>query len=409
MKRWFLLTLALVLLLTACGGKTVPPPPEEENAPPADAPPPMPEAPAKPVDPEEAALQALLNGLSLEEKVGQLFFVKVPAENALEDVTAYHLGGYLLFSKDTKDLTANELIQKIASWQAETADSGIPLLIGADEEGGTTARISSNPHIRSKRFSSPGKLWRQGELEAVKEEAREKAILLKAIGVNVNLAPVADVSTNPADFMYDRTTGGDETTAAAFVGAVLEVQTRYGLGSVLKHFPGYGNNRDTHNGAAVDERSLDTFWNQDFVPFQSGIDFGNRHPLGPAVLVSHNIVKCMDPDLPASLSPEVHRVLRDELGFDGVVMTDDLAMGAVSAYAADGNAAVMSLQAGNDLVVTTDYRAQIPRVIAAVEEGELPESVIDTACLRVLRWKLELGLLELTEEGKLVSTVIPWG
>ena len=125
--------------------------------------------------------------------------------------------------------------------------------------------------------------------------------------------------------------------------------------------------------------------------------------------MSHNIVKCMDPDLPASLSPEVHRVLRDELGFDGVVMTDDLAMGAVSAYAADGNAAVMSLQAGNDLVVTTDYRAQIPRVIAAVEEGELPESVIDTACLRVLRWKLELGLLELTEEGKLVSTVIPWG
>lgn len=409
MRRGILAALLLALLLTACGGKTVPPPPEEEVTRPAA--PPMPEAPEKPVDPEEAALEALLESLTLEEKVGQLFFVKVPAENALEDVSAYHLGGYLLFSKDTRDQTANELIQKIASWQTQAVsqDTGIPLLIGADEEGGTTARISSNPHIRSKRFSSPGKLWRQGELEAVKKETREKAILLKAMGVNVNLSPVADVSTNPADFMYDRTTGGDETAAASFVWAVLDVQTRYGLGSVMKHFPGYGNNRDTHNGVAVDERSLDTFWNQDFVPFQSGIDFGKRNPLGPAVLVSHNIVNCMDSDLPASLSPEVHRILREELGFDGVVMTDDLAMGAVSQYAKEGNAAVMSLQAGNDLVVTTDYRSQIPQVIQAVGDGALSESVLDTACLRVLRWKLELGLLELTEEGKLVSTVFPRG
>ena len=105
--------------------------------------------------------------------------------------------------------------------------------------------------------------------------------------------------------------------------------------------------------------------------------------------------------MPASLSPEVHRILREDLGFDGVVMTDDLAMDAVRAYAADGNAAVMSIQAGNDLVVTTDYRAQIPQVIRAVKDGTLAEKAIDAACLRVLRWKLELGLLELTEAGTL--------
>lgn len=409
MKR-LIFAAALLLLLTACGGETVPPPPEEPDVPPAAAPEPPPEPEPKTREElEEEALQALLEGMSLEEKTGQLFFVKVPAENAVEDIMTYRLGGYLLFGRDTQGKTANELIQTIASYQA--AAEKIPLLIGVDEEGGSVVRVSSNPHIRSEKFSGPQRLLKRadGELTAVKEQTREKSILLKALGFNVNLNPVADVSTNPSDFIYDRTTGGDESAAAAYVWAVLEVQFRCGLGSVMKHFPGYGDNRDTHNGVAVDQRPMDTFWNQDFVPFQSGIDFGKRHPLGPAVLVSHNIVNCMDSGLPASLSPEVHRILREDLGFDGVVMTDDLAMGAVSQYAAEGNAAVMAIQAGNDLVVTTDYRTQIPRVIQAVKDGELLEKTLDAACLRVLRWKLELGLLELTEEGTLVSTVMPQG
>lgn len=414
MKKLIFAALLLAVLLTGCGGEMVPPPPEEPDVPaPADPEPPPEPEPKTPEELEAEALQALLEDMTLEEKTGQLFFVKAPFENALEDVTTYHLGGYLLFSKDTRDRTANELIQAIASWQTAAVryDAGVPLLIGVDEEGGTVARVSLNPHIRSEKFSSPQRLLKRGDggLTAVREQTREKSILLKALGFNVNLNPVADVSTNPSDFMYGRTTGGDEAEAAAYVYAVVEVQSRYGLGSVLKHFPGYGNNRDTHNGAAVDERPMDTFWNQDFVPFQSGIDFGRRFPLGPAVLVSHNIVTCMDPELPASLSPEVHRILREDLGFDGVVMTDDLDMGAVSQYAKDGAVAVMSLQAGNDLVVTTDYRTQIPRVIQAVRDGELEEDIIDAACLRVLRWKLELGLLELTEEGKLVSTVMPQG
>lgn len=400
-RKWALLSLLLLLLLTACGGEVVPPPPE---APPAPKMPEVkPEPPKTPEKLEEESLQALLESLTLEEKTGQLFFVKVPVENALEDVTTYHLGGYLLFGRDTRDKTANELIQTIASWQSQavTYDTGIPMLIGVDEEGSTVVRVSSNPHLRSKKFSSPQRLLKNGGLTAVEAETREKSILLKALGFNVNLNPVADISQNSGDFMYDRTTGGDETETAGYVSCVLEVQSRYGLGSVLKHFPGYGNNRDTHNGTAVDERSLDTFLNQDFLPFQAGIDTGKQFPPQPAVLVSHNIVNCMDPELPASLSPEVHRILREDLGFDGVVMTDDLAMEAVSKYAAEGNTALMSLQAGNDLVVTTDYRTQIPRVIQAVKDGMLEEKVIDEACLRVLRWKLELGLLELTEEGTL--------
>ena len=412
MKRRLFAALLFMLLLTGCGGKTVPPPPEEPDIPPAEAPetpPEEPQEPEPPEDPEEAALLALLEDMTLEEKTGQLFFVRCPAENALEDVMTYHLGGYLLFGRDTQNKTASELIQTIASWQSQAVeyDTGIPMLIGVDEEGGTVVRVSSNPHLRSKKFSSPGKLWKQG-LDALLRETREKSILLKSLGFNVNLAPVADVSTNSGDFIYDRTTGMDAEETADYTARVTEAQSFYGLGSVLKHFPGYGNNKDTHTGVAVDERSMEKFLEQDFLPFQAGIAVeetvwpsGELRRLRPAVLVSHNIVNCMDPDLPASLSPEVHRILREDLGFDGVVMTDDLAMDAVSAYAAGGNVAVMSIQAGNDLVVTTDYRTQIPRVIQAVRDGALEEETIDAACLRVLRWKLELGLLEQTEEGTL--------
>ncbi len=405
MKRRLFAALIFILLLTGCGGKTVPPPPEEPDIPPAEAPEAPPEEePEPPQDPEEAALLALLEDMTLEEKTGQLFFVRVPAENAVEDVMTYHLGGYLLFGRDTQNKTASELIQTIASYQAAAE---LPLLIGVDEEGGTVVRVSSNPHLRSKKFSSPGKLWKQG-LDALLRETREKSILLKSLGFNVNLAPVADVSTNSGDFIYDRTTGMDAEETADYTARVTEAQSFYGLGSVLKHFPGYGNNKDTHTGVAVDERSMETFLEQDFLPFQAGIAVeetvwpsGELRRLRPAVLVSHNIVNCMDPNLPASLSPEVHRILREDLGFDGVVMTDDLAMDAVSAYAAGGNVAVMSIQAGNDLVVTTDYRTQIPRVIQAVKAGSLDEAAVDAACLRVLRWKLELGLLEQTEEGTL--------
>ena len=159
-----------------------------------------------------------------------------------------------------------------------------------------------------------------------------------------------------------------------------------------KHFPGYGNNADTHTGIAVDERPYEQFTQEDFLPFQAGIEAG-----AGAVLVSHNIVTCMDDTLPASLSPQVHRILREELGFTGVVLTDDLAMDAVEAYAQDGSVAVLAVLAGNDMIVTTDFEAQIPLVIAAVEDGTIDPSLIDEAVTRVLGWKYDLGLLSPAE------------
>ena len=381
-----MLTLLVLFSLAACGAPPTPEepvPPVQEELPAVEPPPPATE-PEPPADPVEE----LLTSMSLEEKVGQLFFVRCPAENAAEDVSAYHLGGYILFGRDTKDKTADALIQTIQSYQDAAA---VPLLIGVDEEGGTVVRVSSNPHLRASKFQSPQKLFAGGGMEAVTADAREKDILLDALGFNVNLAPVADVSTDPGDFIYNRAFGRDAAATADYVSAVTAQMAADGMGSVLKHFPGYGNNADTHTGIAVDDRPYEDFVNGDFLPFLAGMEAGGSTT---AVLVSHNIVECMDAELPASLSPNVHRILREELDFDGVVMTDDLAMDAVAAYAEDGAVAVMALEAGNDLVLTTDYRTQIPKVKEAVENGELDESVIDTACRRVLQWKQALGLLE---------------
>ena len=331
----------------------------------------------------EKRLQALLDSMTLEEKVGQLFFVRCPETNAVEDISTYHLGGYLLFSRDFKDgdnwLTKEQFLEKIQSYQ-DAAE--IPLFIGSDEEGGTVTRASRNPNLFSETFKSPQKLNYIGGIEEILRDTDTRSRELRALGINVNFAPVCDVSTDPKDFIYDRTLGQDANMTADYVRLVVPAMTEGGTLPVLKHFPGYGNNVDTHTGIAVDQRPMETFENSDLLPFQAGIEAG-----APFVLVSHNIVTCMDADLPASLSPAVHRVLREACGFEGIAITDDLAMDAVQAYAKDGAVAVMALQAGNDMVVTTDYRTQIPAVIAAVQDGTLDESVIDNACLRVLRCK----------------------
>ena len=396
-----LLSALLLLSLTACQkNESVPTEPAVETVEPEPVPEPIPEP-----TPEELAaeaVEAILSDMTLEEKVGQLFFVRCPAEQAVEDVAAYHLGGYLLFGRDFKDaadnwLTREQVTETIAAYQtAARNDTGIPLLIGSDEEGGTVTRASRNPNLFESKFKSPQAVAKtahdQGDVFA--EDAWERSNALLALGINVNLAPVCDVSTNPSDFIYDRTLGQDAGATATFVASTVNAMKDAGIGSVLKHFPGYGSNVDTHTGIAVDERPFESL-SLDFLPFEAGISVG-ADELGrqtTSVLVSHNIITCLDPELPASLSPEVHRLLRESLLFDGVVMTDDLAMEAVAAYSEDGAVAVMSIQAGNDLVLTSDYRTQIPKVLEAVENGTLSVEAIDTACRRVLTWKQALGLI----------------
>lgn len=378
----------MLLFLTGCAASPI-----ETSEP--TLPTPMTEAPQP--DPTETTvpatttppdpIQELLDSMTIEERVGQLFLARCNAESALTDIQAYHPGGFVLFGEDFEGQTPSSLRQTLSGYQAAAS---IPLLLAVDEEGGTVTRISRYPAFRPQRFPSPREAFADGGLTQALSNEEDICQLLQSLGINVNLGPVCDISEDPSAFMYQRSLGQDAETTGEFVAGTVRLMNAYQIGSVLKHFPGYGNNVDTHTGIARDSRDYETFENSDFLPFHAGFAAGQGTA---AVLVSHNIVECMDPELPASLSPAVHRTLRDDLGFAGVAMTDDLAMDAVQAYAKDGAVAVLALQAGNDLIITTDYQTQIPAVLSAIAEGTLSESDIDAACRRVLQWKQSLGLL----------------
>ena len=378
------LSLVLVLLLAACGAKN-----DTPDEPAVD---PTPEPPIEqPVEktPDER-INDIIADMSIEEKVGQLFFVRCPETGAAEDVETYHLGGLLLFGRDYKDangdwLTEDDFTAALASYQDAAA---IPLFIGSDEEGGTVTRASKNPNLFFEPLPSPQELYAAGGLDGLLERTLSYNQKLKAFGVNVNFAPVCDVSTNPDNFIYARSFGQDAQTTADYIAQVVPAYETAGVACVLKHFPGYGNNADTHTGVAIDARPYTTFERSDLVPFEAGIAAG-----APFVLVSHNVAECMDAALPASLSPAVHEVLRETLGFDGIVITDDLAMDAVKQYA-NGEAAVLAVLAGNDMLITSDYQSDIPAVLAAVADGRIAEREIDAHVLRILRYKQAQGWIE---------------
>lgn len=339
----------------------------------------------KPPTTEELLLEKI-SRMSLEEKVGQMFLVRCPELEPVAMIEEYQPGGLVLFGRDFKEKTPEQVRKANESYQAA---SRLPLIISADEEGGIVCRISIYPQYRDGQFWGPQALYADGGLKRIESDTAEKCRLLKDLGLNVNLAPVADVSDNPNDYIYKRTFGQDAQATAEYVGRVVRVMKDEQVGSVLKHFPGYGNNVDTHVGFSCDRRPYETFLAEDFLPFQAGIEAG-----AGAVLVSHNIAECMDSEYPASLSPEVHRILREELNFSGVIITDDLVMDAILKQYGVEEAAVMAVKAGNDMLCCSNWKAQIPAVIEAVRSGEIPEARIEESVLRVLLWKYDLGLLD---------------
>ena len=338
---------------------------------------------AEPTEPEVDKLDEMVAKMSVEEKVGQMFFVRCPDTEAARTAAKYHLGGYILFGRDFEALTADQVSENIKSYQDA---SEIPMLIGTDEEGGTVVRASL--YLRGEPFRSPREYYEDGGWEAVESAEKEKADLLLSLGINVNLAPVCDVTGDSELFMYERSVSGDADEVSRFAELAVGVYRSKKLGSVLKHFPGYGDNSDTHTGIAVDERSYSDFLSNDFKPFASGISAGAN-----CVLVSHNIVKCMDGDYPASLSEKVHRILREDLRFNGVIMTDDLVMGAISEYTGSDSAAVFAAKAGNDMLCCSDLEIQYPAVLEAVQNQEIPMEQIDLSVKRVLKCKQDLGLI----------------
>lgn len=332
-------------------------------------------------------VETALQKMTLEEKAGQMFFACVYGTDVEEGLTAkYSPGGYVLFADFFEGKDPDTAGQAIAKLQEE---SKVPLLVGTDEEGGTVTRVSKFPAYRDTPFASPQELYQEGGLDRIGQDAKEKSDLLKSLGLNVNLAPICDVSTNPADYIYSRTLGESPEDTGQFVTTYVTTASESGLGTVLKHFPGYGGNTDTHTGIATDNRTLESFEANDFVPFKAGIHAG-----ADSILVNHNITTAVDSKRPASLSLEVHKLLRKDLAFAGVIMTDDMSMDALDQYKGEENVAVAAINAGNDMLCTGDFQEQIPAVIEAIKNGTISQERLDKSVRRILKWKMKLNLIQ---------------
>lgn len=335
----------------------------------------------------EEELELLVKNMSLDQKIGQLFLARVPETNQIEDLKAYHLGGYLLFGRDIDGETKDSLKDKITSYQ-EASD--VPLLIASDEEGGTVTRVSRNQNIIADSFKSPQALYAEGGMEAILKDIDYKSDALKDLGIHTGLYPVADVSTNKESFIYDRTLGVGVDETSDYISQVVKELKKDQLGSTLKHFPGSGDNHDAHAEIVTDTRSMEDINQTAIPPFKAGIDAG-----ADSVLVSHNIIQAIDSEKPASISPKVHQLLRKDLGFTGVVMTDDMDMVGLSDFISQEEAALSALQAGNDLILSSTYSTQIPVIKKAVKEGSYPEKDLDQSVTRILTWKYNLGVINL--------------
>lgn len=325
--------------------------------------------------------------MSLEERVGQMFLARCPSKNAISDIKTYHLGGYVLFARDFEHQTPVSVTKKISEYQTA---STIPLFIAVDEEGGKVNRVSLYPAFRSTPFLSPREIYAWGGMDAIRQNEIEKSQLLSSLGINVNLSPVCDITTDPEAFMYPRSLGESPEVTGQYVQTVLNTMSQNSIGGVLKHFPGYGNNTDTHVAIAVDNRSLSELESCDLIPFQMGIRAGCG-----AIMVSHTFINAIDSKRPATLSPKVNSYLRQEMGFDGVVITDDLVMQAITDLYGSGEAAVLAVQAGNDLLCSTEYKTQYNAVLHAVQDGRIAEERINKAVRRILQWKCDMGLMEI--------------
>lgn len=327
--------------------------------------------------------KSLASQMTLEEKIAQLFLVRYD-KNEVEKNKNLSPGGYILFAKDFESNTKESMKKELEEVQSKNK---YPLLLAVDEEGGYVTRVSRFPAYRNEKFSSPKYYYETGGYSLLEQTEKEKAQLLKSLGINLNLAPVVDISTDEKDFMYNRSFGGNAKETAEFSKNMVTYANNNGISSCLKHFPGYGNNQDTHTGIAIDDRAYETFLQEDFLPFQAGIE-----AQVPCILVSHNIVKSIDEKYPSSLSSKVIQELRKTLGFTGIVITDDLAMDAVKNYVENKEAATMAFLAGNDMIITSDFSSMYQEILHSVKEGKINEEDITNTVIRILSWKYQSQL-----------------
>ena len=365
--------------------------------PPSTVPAPAAPKPALTLD-ERAAEKAA--ALTLEQKVAQLFVVTPEAitevgtatqagEATKEALAAYPVGGLVYFKKNL--LSADQTREMIANSQTYAQEAcGLPLLVGVDEEGGTVSRIGGNPG-----FAIPN-VGNMADVGATNDPTQAQAVAqtiggyLCDLGFNLNFAPDSDICGNPAtDVMALRSFGTDPALVSDMVSAQVKGFANAGVLCCAKHFPGIGGmTGDSHEGAIVTQNTLDELRIGELAPFEAAIEADV-----PMVMVGHlTAPNAFGNDVPASLNPAaVTDLLRGELGFQGLVITDSLSMGAVGDFCTPDQAGVMALLAGADLVLMPeDFASAYRGVLDAVCAGTLSEDRIDQSVMRIVKAKLAL-------------------
>ena len=344
--------------------------------------------PAFAVHDAESRAERILSGMNMDEKIAQMMVVSMPQKQAVKVQSEYQFGGYILFARDFKRSTRKGLIREIKDCQ-EASD--IDMLIGVDEEGGTVVRASYYRKFRKRKFRSPRQVYKSGKYDAIEKDTKTKDKFLKSLGVNCNFGPVADVAYKKSNYMYDRSFNTKASKVCKFIRISVGQMDKDNMVSALKHFPGYGKNGDTHGKIIRDKRPLLTFLTRDLRPFSAGISSG-----ADMIMLSHTIVNAFDKHNPASLSKNVNAYIRDNMRFDGVIITDGLGMKGVTQFAGgdQGKAAVLAVQAGNDMICATgNYRKCYEALRKAVKNGTIDSEQIDASVKRILLMKIRRGII----------------
>jgi beta-N-acetylhexosaminidase len=350
----------------------------------------------------DAALQRRVARMSLAAKVGQIFMVSFPGtvvtQPLLDWLRISQVGGVILFSRNVA--TDEQLSTLLASAnRTALAATGLPLLIGIDEEGGVVRRIQYGPAS----LPAPayyGQLGAGGATELY-HDAYRAGLALRRLGISINFAPVVDVLSDAHSPIGTRSFGANAFLDGQLASAAIKGYQDAGVAATAKHFLGLGNTWvDAHNDLPTITLSRAWLESHDMVPFRAAIAAGVD-----ALMTTHVVLPALDPSLaPADLShPIVSGIIRGELGFQGLIVADSLLMGAVTSHLGIAESAVRAVAAGNDLILLAQskpyppatMRSALLAVEAAVRSGRIPLARLDAAVGHVLALKVKLGLLRL--------------
>lgn len=352
------------------------------------------------LSPEQQLAQQVeqkLGTMTTEEKVAQLFFITPDALNNTEtteagDVTRSNfsqipVGGFVLFENNiiSPEQTA-ALNQNLKNISMERI--GVEPFIGTDEEGGTVLRIADVASFGVADVGDMSGIGATGDPGQASQVGSTIGAYLSQYGFNLDFAPVADTLSNPENTVVSqRSFGTDANLVSQMVAAEVQSLEAQNVSAVLKHFPGHGStSADSHNGAAVSYRTLDELRTIDLLPFQAGIAAG-----ADFVMAGHiSLPNATSDGLPATLSAELLTgVLRQEMGFQGIIITDAMNMGAITAYYSSPQAAIMAIQAGVDMILMpSDFRSAYSGVVAAVNNGTISQERLNESVRRILSAKM---------------------